>query len=56
MKKYKLVIWMIPVVVILYLVISFFDFSYNYHGITLENIACRIPKRMWSMDDDNNYS
>lgn len=27
MKKYKLVIWMIPVVVILYLVISFFDFN-----------------------------
>lgn len=47
---------MIPVIVILYLVISFLDFYYNYLAITLDNIAFRIPKRMWNVDGDNNYS
>ena len=34
----------------------FFGFYYNYLAITLDNIAFRIPKRMWNVDGENNYS
>ncbi len=45
----------IPFVVVIFVVFSFSDYLVNYHGISLDNVACRIPKRMWDGSDKVKY-
>lgn len=43
------------IVICIYEILSFLYANENYKPFTLENITCRIPKKMWNPEEDNIY-